>query len=301
MAVRVLVGRRGRQLSACAVLVSGAIVGSACSNVADTTQLSADEFPDNTAVPTTVMQTGELPTTTTTTTVATLQRAAATNPTDLTGTLGVLVSQFAANPALVTQLSTLDLGGLAGLLGIDLASLQQLGLSIPDFQQLGLTVLGSSPELQASLAGGPIDTATLVGLLSGSVDLNAIAGGAVATLVQALIGSITGLKVVVSPQLTVELSDLLQELDPNGLGPVAANPANASLLALLTSAIISANPLFAQQLLSSPLLDPALASLLAQLQDLSASLGDAATVALLQALNQFFPGLLQNLGIPSPG
>ena len=285
-------------LGACAVLVSGAVLGTACSNIADTTQLSTDDVPGNTAVPTTAMQTAQLPTTTTTT-VPSLQNAAA-GTTQLSSTLGTLVGQFAANPALVDQLDGVDLAGLAGLVGLDLGSLQQLGLGVPDIQQLGLAVLSSSPELLGQLAGGAIDTETLIGLLTGSVDLNAIAGGAVGALVQALIGSITGLKVVVSPELTIELSELLGEIDPNGLGPVAANPEYASLLALLTSAIINANPLLTQQLLESPLLDPNLAVLLVQLQNLSASLGDAAQTALLQALNQLFPGLLPTLGIPVP-
>ena len=284
-------------LGACAVLLSGAVLSTACSKVADTTQLSTDEVPENTAVPTTAMQTAQLPTTTTT--VATLQNAGAA-PTDLTSTLGLLVGQFASDPALVGQLDGLDLAALAGLVGLDLGSLQQLGLGVPDIQQLGLAVLSSSPDLLASLLGGPIDTETLIGLLTGSLDLNEIADGAVGALVQALLGSITGLRIVVSPELTIELSDLLDELDPDGLGPVAANPEYASLLALLTSAIINANPLLTQQLLDSPLLDPNLAVLLVQLQNLSASLGDAAQTALLQALNQLFPGLLQSLGIPVP-
>jgi len=279
------------------VVLSGAVLGSACSNIADTTQLSAEDLPENTAVPTTAMQTAQLPTTTTTS--APLQAAVAT-PTDLTSTLGLLVGQLAANPALVGQLSTLDLGGLAALAGIDLGSLQQLGLSLPDIQRLGLTVLSSTPGLQSNLATGSVDAATLVGLLSGSVDLNSIADGAVGALVQALIGSITGLRVVVSPKLTIQLSDLLEEIDPNGLGPAAANPEYASLLALLTSAIINANPLLTEQLLASPLLDPDLGVLLVQLQALSASLGDAAQTALLQALNGLFPGLLPSLGIPVP-
>lgn len=288
--------RRGRILGACAVLVTLAFAASACSRVADTTTLSADEQSNNNAVPTTAMLRAELPSTTTTTTIPATLNAAAATPAGLNATLSSIVGQFAANPAILQQLNGLDLAGLAGLLNLDLGSVQQLGLSIPDLQNLAVTVAASPADLIANLVGGTtgeIDPATLIGLLAGSLDLNAIAGTAAGALVQALIASISNLSVTISPELTVQLSDLLENIDPDGLGQFAATPANAALLALLTSAIINSNPLLTQQLLDSPILDPLLQGLLVQLQSLGASLGDAATVALLQALNDLIPG-----GIP---
>lgn len=291
--MRRLVGRRGRIVGACAVLVTLSIGASACSHVADTTSLSADQFADNTAVPTTAMLRSQLPTSTTTTSAPLALGQASATSGGLTATLSSLVSQFAANPQLVGQLNGLDLAGLAGLLNIDLDSILQLGLSLPDIQNLAATVTASPADLVASLAGGSIDPATLVGLLAGSVDLNSIAGTATGALVQALVGSLANLSFTVSPEVTLQLGELLDSIDPDSLGNFAATPANSALVALLLSAVINSNPLVTQQLLESGMLDPLLQSLLGQLQELGKSLGDAATIALLQALNDLIPG-----GIP---
>ncbi len=99
-------------------------------------------------------------------------------------------------------------------------------------------------------------------------------------------------------EVTLQLGELLDSIDPNALGNFAATLASTALVALLLSAVINSNPLVTQQLLNSPILDPLLQSLLVQLQSLGASLGGTATIALIQALNELIPG-----GIPglSPG
>ncbi len=274
----------------CAVLVVTALGASACSNVADTQQLSADDYESNTVVPTTAMKVGQLPTTTT---VAPSSTAPPLVPAGLPATLSALVGQFAANPALAGQLGGLDLAGLAGLVNIDLGALQGLGLTVPQIQQIASDVAADPAALLGQLQLGEIDPNALLALLAGSLDLTTLATGATGALVAALLDAISDVKISVSPELTIELSELLKDIDPDGLGELAATPANASILALITSAIIGSNPLLTQQLLENPLLDPALHELLVQLQSLGASLGDAARIALLQALNNLIPG-----GIP---
>ncbi|MHB1137789.1 MAG: hypothetical protein ACYC2O_02460 [Microthrixaceae bacterium] len=282
--------RRSR-IVVCAVLVVTALGASACSQVADTTSLSADDVQANTAVPTTAMSVGQLPTSTTTT--STTLATATLAPTGLTSTLSALVGRFAADPALATRLGGLDLAGLAGLVNIDAGAIAGLGLSVPQIQQLAGSVAADPAALLGQLQVGEIDPNALLALLAGSLDLTTLAAGATGALVTALLEAVSDMKISISPDLTIELSELLKDIDPEGLGQLAATPTNASILALITSAIISSNPLLTQQLLDNPLLDPALQGLLVQLQLLGASLGDAAKIALLQALNDLIPG-----GIP---
>ena len=289
--------RRSR-IVVCSVLVVTAMGASACSQVADTTQLSADDVQTNTVVPTTAMSIGQLPSSTTTsTTVPTATPVLA--PTGLTSTLSALVGRFAADPTLAGQLAGLDLAGLAGLVNIDLGSIAGLGLTVPQIQQIAGTVAANPAALLGQLQVGELDPNALLAILAGSLDLTTLATGATAGLIAALLEAISDVKISVSPELTIELSELLKDIDPDGLGEFAATPTNASLLALITSAVISSNPLLTQQLLENPLLDPALQALLVQLQSLGASLGDAAKIALLQALNELIPGGLPG-GLP-PG
>lgn len=289
-------GARGRMVAAVAVVVSVAIAGSACSRSSDTTQLSADGSGNRSTTSTTsAIRTQQ--TTTSTAPVAPVVNTVAPRSMDLTSTLGTLVNQFAIDPSLLGQLNGLDLSSLAGLIGVDLASIEQLGLAIPDIAQIGQAVAASPPDLLAGLiasgGAGEFDPTVLIGLLAGSVDIDTLTSGAIGALVQALVASIADFKVVISPELTIELSEVLKSIDPEGLGSFAATPSNASLLALLTSAIIGSNPLLTEQLMDNPLLDPDLRNLLVQLQQLGATLGDTATIALLQALNNLIPG-----GIP---
>jgi hypothetical protein len=211
--------------------------------------------------------------------------------TDPTAVLTSLLGQFAANPDLVAQLTQLDAVGIANLLGVDLAALQQLGLTPDQIAALAQGVVASTPDVRADLLSGVPDPAVLLGLLAGSLDLGSLADGTIATLVQGLIGAVTGTRIVISPELSVDLGELLGDLDPETLGPIVANPSNASLLALLTSVWLGSNPLFTRQLLANPQLDPALRSLLSELQKVSDSIGETARTALLEALYALIPAL----------
>ncbi len=180
---------------------------------------------------------------------------------------------------------------IAGVLGIDLGAIQQLGLSLPELTQVGAAVAAQPPAQRQQLAAAPIDPAVLVALLAGSGDPAELGSGAIGALINGLLASLSDLRLTVSPELTVNLGELLGELDPDGLGPVVADEANAAVFALLLSAFIGANPVLTEQLLENPLLEPGLQVLLGQLRDLNASLGDAAREALLRALRQLLPGL----------
>ncbi|MEX0767900.1 MAG: hypothetical protein WD029_05470, partial [Microthrixaceae bacterium] len=261
---------------------------------ADTTQVSTQSALDSDALPTSTMMQAA-PVTTTIQPTAPASVSTASNAALLAGapeTFASILSQISANPQLLAQVSTLDTAGLAALFSLSPATFQQLGLSGVQIEQIGQAVLSSPQSVRDSLAIGSIDPAALIGLLLKSVDLNSLAAGAVGALVQALLGSISDLKFVISPEVTVNLNELLDQIDPDGIAPIIANPGNAGILALIFSAVINSNPLLNEQLLANPNLDPALRPILEQLGNLGASLGSVAQAALLDAINNLFPGLL---------
>ncbi len=296
--------RRGyRAVNTAALVTVAALLAAtaACSTSNDTQQIAATKNPQNTVVPSTSIVVGTVPTTTT---IPELELSSVPATQD---TLSALLSQFAIDPALLSQISALaggtpDLASIAQLLGIDLSAIENLGLTAQQIMSLGDTVVASPDVLQHQLAkatsGLAIDPAMLVGLLTSSLDMDTLAQGAIGALIQAITKSLGEVSLEITPQLTIQLSELFEQIDPEGLGMFASDPANASLMALITSAVISANPLLAEQLLNNPLLDPALKGLLVQLQDLSTSLSDAAKVALFIAINELFPGLIPQSAIP---
>ncbi len=280
-----------RHLSAIAMVVVVAVTAGACATSADTTAVDDVEPAPSRGAPTSSVMRTERAAGSTTTTIARSSELASAG-TDPASVLTSLLGRFAADPALASQLANLDAVGIANLLGIDVSAVQLLGLDPAQLTALAQGVVGSAPTVQDQLRSGAPDPAVLLGLLAGSLDLASLADGTLATIVQGLLAAVTGLRIVVSPELTVDLGELLGEFDPDGLGQFAANPANASLLALLTSAFIGANPLLTDQLLANPLLDPSLSELLGQLRELNLSISDTARLALLAALSQLFPGFL---------
>ncbi|MFN7149422.1 MAG: hypothetical protein ACK4V6_08060 [Microthrixaceae bacterium] len=265
------------------VLVVG-LAGTACASHSNTTQASPAEPTPSPSVPTTSIVRSRA----TTTTVAP-RPAVADVGADPTSQLTSVLAQLAAAPELAGQLGGLDTSGIAGLLGIDPGVLGALGLSPAQIQQLAAGVLAAPASTQAQLIGGTIDPQALLGILAGSLDLETLAGGAVSDVVGGVLAALGGISL--SPELVINLGDLFDELDLEALDPIAATPANAALLALITSAWLGSNPLLAEQLLGSPLLDPILRELLEQLRLISDTLGNTARDALLELLYSLVPGL----------
>jgi hypothetical protein len=280
-----------RQLSVIAMVAAIAVTAGACATSADTTAVDAGVGSKRQAAPTSTIVRTDAAVQDETTTTGAAPSAAAGTATDPTAVLTSLLSQVAADPTLVAQLASLDAVGISNLLGIDLGAFQQLGLTPDQITAVAQGVLASTPSVRQDLLSGAPDPAVLLGLLAGSLDLQSLTDGTIATLVQSLISAVTGTRIVVSPELTLDLGKLLGDLDPDKLGPIVANPSNASLLALLTSVWLGSNPLFTRQLLANPQLDPALRSLLTQLETLSDSIGDTAREALLAALYALIPAL----------
>jgi hypothetical protein len=273
-----------RRLRGIATVLVVGLAGTACASHANTTQAAAVEPTTDPSVPTTSIVRSRA----TTSTIAP-RPAVVDVGTDPTSQLTAVLAQFAAAPELAAQLGGLDVTGIAGLIGIDPAVLGTLGLSPGQLQQLAAGVLAAPPTTQAQLIGGTIDPQALLGILAGSLDLGALAGGALSDVVGGVLAALGG--IVLSPELVVDLGQLVDQLDLEALDPIAATPANAALLALITSAWLGSNPLLAEQLLGSPLLDPILKELLEQLRLVSDTLGETARDALLELLFSLVPGL----------
>ncbi len=297
-------GRASRRIhTAVSIAVVGAMAAgiAGCSKSSGTTQLKTVDAKEQSAASTTSIVVETVPTTTTIDFESTSQGAAPVA--NLQSTLSQLVSGFAADPQLLSAVKAIsdgDLAAIAKLFNIDLSAISQLGMTVSQIGSLGDSVAEAAPTLIGQLvagagggSGGPIDAGTLIGLLAGSVDINGIAQGAIAQLVQLLSDSLAKTELKISPEVTIYLDQILKEIDPNGLGEISANPYNASFIALITSVILSANPLLTEQLLDNPLLDPKLKNLLSDLGELNASLGETASSAILAALQAIFPGLGQ--------
>ena len=279
-----------RAVSAIASALVVVSIASGCTQTADTTTVDVVDLPEGQAAPTSTIMEAER----TTTTTAPPRPRPAGVATDPTAALTQILIQLASDPAVAAQLAQLqqlDAAGIAQLLGIDLSALQGLGLTPEQLAQLAQGVTVSPPPVQQDLVGGNPDAAVLLGLLAGSLDLESLANGTLATIVSDLLATTTGAAVDVDPRLSADLGQLLAAVDPEGLGPLAANPANAELIALLTSVWIGADPQLAQQLESNPVLAGPVGDLLDQLQQLNDSLSPAARAALLAALSQLAPNL----------
>jgi hypothetical protein len=281
-----------RPLSVIAAVTALSLAAGACSRAENTTAVDGTSEVESVAAPTSTIVRATTPADE----PAEPSGSGSTSPaggtsTDPTAALISLVGQVASDPALAAQLGQLDAVGIANLLGIDLSQLSQLGLTPDQIAALAESVVAGGADLQGELTGAAPDPAVLLGLLVGSLDVNSLADGTISTLVQGLLAAITGTRIVVSPELVVDLGELLGDIDPETIGPLVADPSNASLIALLTSAWLGSNPLLTRQLLANPALDPALRQVLEQLSDLSNSLGETARATLLEALYQLFPNL----------
>lgn len=284
---------RATRLRAVTTVVAMGLVAGACSQQSDFSVGESIEAPDDVAASTTSIVRRDV----TTTTAAPTTSQVAPDPAPTTGAdpvsaLAAIARGVALDPSLVAALSGADLNGIASLLALDPASLGGLGLDPAQIASFAGSVAASPPPVQDQLALPAPDPAVLLGLLAGSVDPGSIANGSAALVAQALASAIDAVALQVSPELTINLGEVLEEIDPNAFSQFSANQDNAALLALFTSAILEANPLLTQQLLANEALDPVLREILVQLQGLSNTLGDVALAALIDAVSRLFPGLV---------
>lgn len=286
--------------------IAGTLTG--CSRSYDTTQVDASGAAERQAVPTTSIIMETIPPST----VAHLEPLA-TAPSDLQETLTRLVSGFAENPDLVSAVKTVndgDLASIAAMLDVDLGDLSSLGLSVADIASLGDTVLASLAEevqgidgagllsllgdLGTGAAGTPatLDPTTLIGLLARSVsvdvDVTRIAQSAIPQLIGALLTGLQGAQLIVTPEIVVQLDDVLAKLDPNALDDFTVTADNAPFIALVTSVILGNNPLLQRGITENPDLSPELRQLLKDLQKLNEELGEATSSSIYEALLKGF-------------
>lgn len=277
--------------------LTAATVG--CSRSYDTTQVEASGGTRTEAAPTTSIIVETIPPST----APRLEPLAATT-TDLQDTLTQLVAGFAEDPDLVAAVRALndgDLASIAAMFDIDLGALSSLGLSTGDIGALGETVLadlatGAGGAGLAALLGGlggaggsaPLDPMTLIGLLAQSlnidIDVTRIAQSAIPQLIGALFSGLQGAQLIVTPEIVLQLDDMLERIDPHAFDDFIVTADNAPFIALLTSVVLANNPLLQQGITDNPDLSPQLRELLKELEKLNAELGETTSESLYEAL-----------------
>ncbi len=262
-----------RSIGTVAFLTVIALTAGACSKSSDTLSLTNDDTPVNgDAVPTTVVRRGPLPSTTTTTTAPT--RTATTAE----ATLTTMLSQIAANPALLNGLAGLGDVDLAELFGVDVAALEQAAIDATGLQDLGALLVGAPQVDLQALVLSQLDPAVIARLQQLTSQIDAAALAAVDGLNQQLIQAVASIVAQIDPATLNGLTALLGEVDPNGLGMLGADPAVASVLAVFAASILESNPVAAQAAHQQVAADPRLVAVLGHL-DTIGSLLDPATSA----------------------
>ncbi len=258
-----------------ALVAAIAVTAGACSSSADTTALSAEEVSANEPVPTTVVRRGPLPTTTTTTTMP--RRTLPTAPA-VDATLASMISQIAADPALLNGLAGLQNIDLAALFDVDLAAIEQAAIDASGLQDLGALIVGA-PQIDLNqLILSQIDPEILARLSEFATQINTASIAAVDGLNQQLIQAIATTVSRIDPATLSGLNTLLTEVDPQGLGQLSVEPSATSVLAVFAASVLESNPAVAQEAHQRFAAEPRLQALLGHL-DAIGSLLDPATAA----------------------
>lgn len=265
-----------RGVGVAAIVTVIAVTAGACSSSADTTALSSEEVSSNEPVPTTVVRRGPLPTTTTTTTLPTRPAAQAVPSVD--ATLASIVSQIAADPALLNGLAGLQNLDLAALFNVDVAALEQLAIDASGVQDLGALIVGAPQIDLQSLIISQIDPEVLARLAEFASQINTASIAAVDGLNQQLIQAVATAVAQIDPNTLSGLSSLLTEVDPEGLGQLSAEPAVTSVLAVFAASVLESNPAVAQEAQQRFAAEPRVMALLSHLDAIGALL-DPATAA----------------------
>lgn len=269
---------------------------SACSSSEDYSQIAADDYESNVALPTTSIVERSIESTTTTT-VRTATPAVAGTGTD--AALASLVGQLASQPeliALVGQLSSADPAALAEMFQLDPGLTAELGLTLDQVQGLAALVAGLDPVELASALGTGLGTGLGAGAassfdVSALNELVALAGGLEATALAAVDGIsrevIGGLVTALSdaldrvdPALLTLVVALLDHLDPFGLGKLAQDPTTASVLAVFAGAALRAEPAAAADLRVRAAEEPQLIDLIDRLEAVGAAMERDEAVAM---------------------
>ena len=275
-----------------ALVASIALTAGACSSSADTTALSAEEASANEPVPTTLVRRGPLPTTTTTTAVP---RPAVTAPPTVDATLASMISQIAADPALLNGLAGLQNIDLAALFDVDLAALEQAAIDASGLQDLGALIVGAPQIDLGSLIISQIDPEVLARLQQFASQINTASIAAVDGLNQQLIQAVATAVSRIDPATLSGLNTLLTEVDPEGLGQLSAEPAVTSVLAVFAASVLESNPAVAQEAQQRFADEPRLVALLAHLDAVGSLLDPATSAEVVRVGLQVTPEALVSL------
>lgn len=246
--------RRSRAVvSVTTVVVAFTVVASACGSVADTGEVSsaAGEYGASLETSTTIPNLNDVPGLADR--VSGGRRAQATES---------LLAALAENPALLDDLENLTPEQLEELTGLSSDELGTLGITPSTVAALGgvLNSIGTgedeedglSPEQAALLAAGGGDLLTSGGQLTDEASALLTSLNIDPVTLAALIGT----AVSVPSGVTSQLGDLLNIVDPNGLGQLSNDEGALSVIAVLAGALVGRDPVNLANLANSGDIDP---------------------------------------------
>lgn len=256
-------------LTAVAAVVSLALVGGACASAADTGEVSAASGRYGASLETS-------------TTVPSLDGAAGGS----SGPGGKraqatenLLNALAENPALLDDLENLTPDQLEELTGLESEELGTLGITPATVGALGGVIdqIGSendsgdeelSPETVSLLAAGG------GALLTSTGGLTAAAAAVLSDLNidPATFAVLIATALTVPAEVTSQLGELLQIVDPNGLGQFSGDTAALSVIAVLVGAILGRDPVALGQLVNAGDINPRFRGLIAWVANLATTL-----------------------------
>ncbi len=284
--------RTPRAIGWVALVAAVAVTAGACSSSTDTTALAAEEVSANEAVPTTVIRRGPLPTTTTTTTMP--RRAAVAAP-SVDATLATMISQIAADPALLNGLAGLQNVDLATLFDVDLAAIEQAAIDASGLQDLGALIVGAPQIDLGAMIISQIDPEVLARLQEFASQINAASIAAVDGLNRQLIEAVATAVAKIDPATLSGLNTLLTEIDPQGLGLLSADQAVTSVLAVFAASVLQSNPAVVQEAQQRFAEEPRVMGLLAHLDAIGSLLDPATSAEVVRVGLQVTPEALVSL------
>ncbi|HPU38512.1 MAG TPA: hypothetical protein PLS63_02990 [Microthrixaceae bacterium] len=262
-------GNRRALSTMIATTVACAVLATSCAKAAHTSEVSADA-PEGVSLQTsTTVAAGSK----TTVKGSSSTKTASAAKSDLAKTATELVQQLASDPAMLQQLTGLDLTQISALLGMNPTALGGLGISPDAIRSLASVIAGMNPNMLKQLASGSaIDPKLASTMLALAGQLDPASAAALKGLNPLGLASLLTTATKVDPKVAAAMGSVLQAVDPNGLGRLATDQTSLALLAVLFGVAMRVDPSQFSQLGNASAVSPEINSILTAISGLAAGL-----------------------------
>jgi hypothetical protein len=275
-----------------AVVVALAVLATSCARAVDTAEISANA-PDGVSLQTstTVTSSGSGGSGRSSSSKSSGDATTATSE-----QLTQLISQIAADPQLLADLTGMDITQLAALTGMDPAVLARMNITPDTIRTLAAVLDELDPGLIRDLASGrrldPKLASTIL-MLAAQIDpATAVALRGVDPLA---IASLLSAATTVDPKVVDAMGAVLRVADPDGLGRLAGDRSSLAILAVMFGAALRTDPTKFAQLGNAANLDPAVNGLIDAISGLAAGLTPQVVYALNGLSKVLGPDMLRAL------